>query len=231
MPLFANPRRASPPTGELFVGVGIKRIGSQPPPQYHVAIIYGSANFGCRLSHLETENRFIDSDWDASFLWHEADALDEVDMSATAAFLMNLAKSRPLIPYGFRSLGCRFELNLRTGAMELRTKDPNQGLTCSTFISVVFRSLSLPLLVEESWPSDRVEDADWRAGMLVNFLRVTISPERFKAVATGIPDARARPSEVAAAFTRDTWPARFDDVRDIAIQIAAEVESARLHIV
>ncbi len=228
MLILADPRRRSPPAGTLFIGVGIKQIGRQTPPRHHVALLYSADQLPCRISHLEDDNKFIDCEWDSTFLWHEADALDEFDRSATVAFLLYLDRSKPTIPYGFRSVSCRFATNQLTGLLEFTAKDPGCGLTCSSFICAVFRSLSLPFLVDDSWSADRPEDAVWRASMIVDYLRTRLAPDRYSALIKGIADPRVRPEEAAAAFTQGSWPVKFADILQVAQQIVDEVEAAKL---
>lgn len=226
MPHLVNPKGQPPPSGTLFVGIGIKRIRSiLPVPQHHVALIYSASGHECRLSQLESDYKFVDCPWDGRFLWRGTPALDEVDMAVIVGFLIDLNKSKPKIPYGFKSSGCTFKWDIATGGFQLSPDAPGVGLTCSTFVCTVFSSLSLTLIVEAGWPSDRAEDSLWRSLMtgLMNF-----TTERLFAIKGTIPDPRVRPEEVVAAFGHDLWPVDYSNVYAVAHQIVQEVDAARL---
>lgn len=226
MPYLVNPVAQSPPSGTLFVGIGIRLVRSLlPVPQHHVALIYSAAGYPCRLSQLLSDKKYIDCPWDGRFLWRGTTYLDEVDMAVTVALLIDLNKSKPMIPYGFKSLGCTFKMDLFTGGFELSPSGPGIGLTCATFICAVFRTLSLPLLVDDRWPSERPEDAMWMAGIIG---QLGYSTERLFAMRGTTPDPRVRPEEVVSAFGHDQWPVEYSDVREIAQDIVREVAEARL---
>ena len=227
MPHLTNPFVGqSPPSGALFIGIGIKHVESRlPMTQHHVALIYSAPGHECRLSQLEGDYKFVDCLWDGRSLWRGTPALDEVDMAVTIALLIDLNKSKPEIPYGFKSSGCTFKLDLATGDLKLSPDGPAVGLTCSTFICAVFRTLSLPLLVDAGWPSDRPEDLAWVSGM-VGLIRY--GTERLFAMRGNVPDPRVRPEEVVSAFGRDQWPVDYSDVHAIAQEIVQEVAAARL---
>ena len=226
MPHLVNPKGQSPPRGTLFIGIGIKRIRSiLPASQHHVALIYSAPGHECRLSQLESDYKFVDCLWDGRFFWRGTPALDEVDIAVTVAFLIDLNKSKPEIPYGFKSSGCTFKRDLATGAFRLSPDGPGVGLTCATFICTIFRTLSLPLLVDAGWPSDRPEDSAWVSGMvgLLNY-----PTQRLFAMRGTVPDPRVRPEEVVSAFGQDQWPVDYSDVHAIAQEIIQEVAAARL---
>ena len=172
--------------------MGIKRIGQHPPVRHHVALLYSADSMLCRLSHLEDDNKFTDSPWDWDYLWIAAEALDEFDQSATVAFLINLYKAKPAIPYGFRSAGCRFATNQLTGSLEFTAKDPGCGLTC--FI-VHLRRVSIALdtvLGRRDLAIRSPRSAAWRASHIVDWLRIKLPPDRYQAVIKGVADPRVR---------------------------------------
>jgi hypothetical protein len=228
MPHLTKPTGQAPPSGTLFVGIGIRRVlrATAPHPQHHVALIYSTAGGRCRLSQLEADYRFIDCLWelDGNYLWRGTPALDEVDMATTVAWLTDLNRSKPEIPYGFQSAGCKFTWDIATGGLRLSPDGPGVGLTCATFVCAVFNSLSLPLIDdEEGWPVDRPEDSMWRWHMLG---ALKYSTERVFAARSTPPDPRIKPEEVVAAFGQDPWPVDYVRVRAIAQQIVDEVAAA-----
>lgn len=194
-------------------------------PQLHVALIYSAPGHDCRLSQLESDYKFIDCPWDGRFLWRGTPALDEVDMAVTVALLIDLNKSKPEIPYGFQSSGCTFKWDIATGGYRLSPDGPGVGLTCATFVCTVFNTLSLPLLINEGWPSDRPEDSIWRSSMAGS---IPFSTERLFGIRSATPDPRVRPEEVVSAFGQEPWPVDYARVRAIAQEIVDEVAAASM---
>jgi hypothetical protein len=189
-----------------------------------VAIVYNSAAGTTRLSHFESDFAFKDAPWDGSYLWQEVPDLELPNRTTVVAFLLNLNRSRPQIPFGFRKAGCRFLLNAETGEMEFRTDDAGTGLTCSSFVALVFDSLHLPILNEATWPTDRPEDAQWRENIIALLVAGGMPPERALRIKQAQSEARVRPEEMAGAFVQMPWPVSFDAALAVAAEIVAELE-------
>src|SRR5262249_25893456 len=130
--------------------------------QRHVALIYSPPVGPPRQVGLNWHFSLADERWDGTLLWNEAADLVSVNGAVVAAFLDDLRRSCPRVPYGFRTAGCRFSWDAQTHMVTFNARDPGTGLTCATFVKLVFDALSMPLVEITTWPWNRPEDEAWR---------------------------------------------------------------------
>lgn len=95
---------------------------------------------------------------------------------------------------------------------------PNgRGLSCSTFVLVLFRSVRFPYIDTTGWPVNRPGDAEFQA-RLVNFLdNCCDDKEHVEAVRMEIGCERIRPEEVAGAALYLDLPVRYHCAEDAGI--------------
>jgi hypothetical protein len=206
-----------------FLGVGVRRV---TPEQHHVAFVYESADGTPRLSHLAFHRRFRGADvWDGLYFWSSAAGIDELNRKTLAAWLSALAQNPPVIDYGLSFAGCEF-VQEQNGTYSFVAKVPGKGVTCATFIMLVFQTLGLPLFEHHTWPP-RPEDAQWQQRIL-DALAPHMTAEELARVAEDVGCVRYRPIEVAAACSHDAWPMNFETAIQLAQQILAEVADLQL---
>jgi hypothetical protein len=215
---------ADPPAIDQFLGVAVGNVQLTPRVQRHIALIYReSIAAQARLSHLMWHNTFVDEVWRPRYHWQEIQSIDVFTRVAVVGFLLKLANSRPIIPYGFSRRGCTFQIDPATGRMAIHRARSGVGVTCSTFICLVFESLGIELVAEATWPSDRPDDAQWRERMLQALAQRGEETAHIQAMSRVTFDARLRPEEIAAATIQYPWPRSFDDVAQMAEEIAVEL--------
>ena len=99
---------------------------------------------------------------------------------------------------------------------------PNgRGLSCSTFVLVLFRSVSFYLIDATGWPINRPGDKEWLE-FLVKLLEETCDDEEHvEAVKQEVADGciRIRPEEVAGAAMRSAYPVRHPEAEDAGLFI------------
>ncbi len=108
------------------------------------------------------------------------------------------------IPYGIRYEGGRV---LPDGLVELAGL--THGLTCATFVMLVFEHAGVPLLEPSTWPA-RADDAAWHQEIVALLERTRVPREHVETVRQELGCARFRPEETAAACSCDPRPTRFE---------------------
>jgi|GEM_PF-4747043 len=101
--------------------------------------------------------------------------------------------SRDTIPYSFHSSGLRFS----SEGEWLSTGEPGEGVTCASFLMAVFKSCSVPFLLESTWPPPTEREEKLRKAHAVMHLAAVASPEHAQAAETAPFCARFKPEEVA----------------------------------
>jgi hypothetical protein len=213
-------QRASeaPFDGVSDLGVAIREFGSG---QNHCAILYKLDGRGARFCHLANHLDLRDEIAHAPYLWADT-GLDPANRRFVAAWVGNLHINRGNIPYGLDSAGCCFDLP--TG--QFVTPPIGKGLTCSTFITSVLRSLGFDLLNEREWPQ-RAEDEAFGRNVVQMLVSVNADKDHIKAVTEDIGAKRFRPEEVVGAATLSAWPVAFADAHVVADAVVLDLKVAR----
>jgi hypothetical protein len=131
------------------------------------------------------------------------------------------------IPYAFRLGNDRF--NAKTAEFKL---EDGLGLSCSTFVLIVFDSVYVPLVNFEGWP--KREDDKKRHEALLDKMRNGIpkysippaKPEHVERVAAEVDCIRVRPEEVAATGLYNDLPARFAQLEPGGTWILSQIPPA-----
>ena len=220
-----NPPQQKPPVGVSFVGIGAKTTDPARGGR-HVSLIYSGADGEPRLSHLAWHCRLIDEPWDSTYVWCEAAGLDAVNVAVVASYLRSIDIGRPNVPYGFQFLGCRFETDPASGLIVFRSGAPGAGLTCATFVVLVFSSLSLPLLDPLSWPNQRDGDDAWRETIVDLLRRHGVAESRIRQIESSPPDVRIRPEDVLASASLNDWPVAYGSIAALLDTVIAELNAA-----
>jgi hypothetical protein len=198
-------------------GVAIRQFG---PGQYHCGILY-TLGREARLCHFAFHHDLRDEIAKEPYLWADA-GLDPVNRRLVAAWVGNLRINNDNIPYGLDSAGCCFDV--ATG--EFLSPPIGKGLTCSTFIMSVLRSLGFNVLKESEWPK-RSDDVAFGQRIAEMLMKAHANDDHIQAVKEDIGAHRFRPEEVVGAITLSDWPIAFTDARAIADAIIIDVTEAR----
>lgn len=200
------------------------------PVGAHVGISYRVDDDGARRHlHLAFHFRLQDDEApDIDALW-VAPRLDEfalADVRASAHLIARRHKDGH-IPYAFKKGAARFSAT--TGALEL---NGSLGLTCATFLDLVFAHANVPLLDAATWEEGRSPErrADDEAAqrLLVKYLRQTTgAAEHAELVEKEVPCTRIRAEEVAAASGMAGHPIPFVRAEPEGVRILAAVQAPR----
>jgi hypothetical protein len=100
-----------------------------------------------------------------------------------------------------------------------------KGLTCSTFITSVLRSLGFDVLKEDEWPQ-RSDDLVFGKKIVDMLVAANANRDHIQAVREDIGAQRFRPEEVVGAITLSAWPVAFADARAIADAVIMDLKAA-----
>jgi hypothetical protein len=187
------------------VAVAIAELGDD---QRHLGLLHRDAEAGPVLMlDLQWHHRLRNDPPSDDFLWIDpAVHSRRLAQVADICRLIWRANQKDGIPYGFSSPTDCFDDE--TGAYLF---GPTAlGLTCATFVLAVFHRAGLPLVVYESWPTERPGDRPWQEKIVQLLERTGAATEHVAAVRSEIGSVRFRPEEVAGAATCTTLPALFD---------------------
>ncbi len=177
----------------------------------HVGLHYRADHGGSRR-HLHLAFHFLLKDESAppaESHW-VVPSLDELALAdlRSSARLIARRHADGLVPYAFQKADATFE---RTGALTLNA---SRGLTCATFLSLVFQHAGISLLDEPTWDHGRsalrIEEDKAAQELLVSYLRRTPGATDHAAlVEREVGCARVRAEEVAAASGMTHHPVSF----------------------
>jgi len=198
------------------------------PVGAHVGLSYRVDDDGARRHlHLAFHFRLRDDEApDVNALW-VTPRLDEValaDVRASAHLIARRYKNGR-VPYAFRQGAAHFSAT--TGALEL---NGSLGLTCATFLDLVFAHAHVPLLDAATWeegrsPERRAED-EAAQRRLVTFLRGNDGAAKHAdLVEKEVPCTRIRAEEVAAASGMTGHPIPFVRAEPEGVRILAAVQA------
>jgi hypothetical protein len=210
--------------GLSSLAVGIFRSADR---QHHLALIYQSVDDSIRLSHLLTHKRFHGADaWDGRYFWSTVRGIDQLNRKILAARLHALSISPQDMSYGFASEGCKLVVT-EGGAMVYVSEQEGKGLTCATFVLLVFESFGFNLIEREQWPA-RDEDREWQESILGDLKRHGLMTEgELSSLALDVGSIRYKPIEVQAASDLEPIPISFDHATEEAARILNEVAALR----
>ncbi len=206
------------------LGIAIRRTDER---QHHIALIYEPSDGGTFLSHLRWHHDFRGRDvWDVRYYWNSVSGIHETNRKVVASWLESLSKAPQKIGYGFSSEGCEFIVT-PAGATSFVSSVPGKGLTCATFVMLVFDTLGFQMLDRETWPQ-RADDVHWQTEIIAKLRQHSAMTEQDLALLAGdLASVRFRPIEVAAASQIEPWPVAFVDAAALADQILADVAALR----
>jgi hypothetical protein len=213
--MVVRPASEAPFEGVSDFGVAIREIDTG---QNHCAILYKLDHRQARFCHLAFHHDLRDEIAHDPYLWADA-GLDPTNRRVVAAWVGNLQINRGNIPYGLDSAGCCFDVV--TG--ELLPPPIGKGLTCSTFITSVLRSLGFDVLKENEWPQ-RSGDVVFGQKIVEMLEAVHASGDHIQAVKKDVGAQRFRPEEVVGAITLSAWPVGFADARDLADAVIKDLK-------
>lgn len=172
-----------------------------------------------KLFHLEWHHKLTNENAEEKigYCWGESDLCDAVKRRIIGQIINILRhKDNPPVQYGFSRHGLSFDEKgyyIKTLAGE--------GLTCATFVLDIFKSVGIPILKEDGWPT-RDEDQEWKE-FIVSELEKTpnIEEDHIEALKQSENIVRFRPEEVAAGYIEESraWPASLEQVQDKASEI------------
>jgi hypothetical protein len=182
---------------------------------YHTGVAYRNASgrlmFFHQAFHYDTKSQPIEEahrDVDGP-LFCVVPVVEEERARAIAAFWEMIADEGEQIAYALQDdPNALFDPN--TGRLAL----PNgRGLTCSTFVLVLFRSVEFPLIDTTGWPHDRPGDKEAQED-LVRFLERHYPNDRehIEGVRSEIGCYRIRPEEIGGSALYRVLPVRHPEV-------------------
>jgi hypothetical protein len=194
----------------------------------HVGLSYRADDAGARCHlhlafHFQLKN---DEAPGADALW-VTPRLDEIALADVRASAQLIARRHEdgRVPYAFQKGAARFSA---AGVLEL---NGSLGLTCATFLALVFAHAHVPLLDEATWeggrsPERRAED-EAAQRRLVEYLRQIGAAKHAGLVEKEIPCTRIRAEEVAAASGMTGHPIPFARAAPEGARILAAVQAPR----
>jgi hypothetical protein len=210
----------------------IHQVGS-PPTKFEIVAVachlngWGGTHVGFLYDRHEDGTRwFCDVAWDlvcrneevtkTDLVWVNV-RLREENLRLLAAALDLMDQNAASIPYDTR-FGPAVYFDPHSWVY---IKD-NPGLTCSTFIIAVLRSLGFELLDTLDWES-RAEDGPALDHLIAELERRRVDRSRIEAMRANNDNRRFRPEEVCAAAGLKQWPVEFARAEPAGIEVAFEV--------
>jgi len=197
------------------IGVSIRVI--QASGQLHVSVVHrGGAQDPVLLLSQDWHHQLTNQQLKVGGFWVQV-PLPESRAIAVAAMCRKIYRTNVMhgLPYGVRFDG---GVVLDEGLVEL--KGATHGLTCATFVMLVFEQSGEPLLRPETW-FPRAEDAAWHDWVVTSLARTGASSEHVENVRGEAGCARFRPEEVAAAGACEPKPTDFATVESLGRQARA----------
>lgn len=165
----------------------------------HCGILFRSDDVPVLLLHLA---------WDYSLLHEPAGpdyfsmrlAAGHRDQRYVAGLCEAIARLMPPIPYGLDP--GTFEFDRTTGA--LSPGETGKGMTCASFILIVFKGVGLAILQEDEWPLN--QNDGWQSWVVENLRKGGTPADRMQVVEGDIGCRRFTPTEVVASSAMAPWP-------------------------
>lgn len=206
------------------LGVAVRSVPAlSPDDQYglHSGLLYKIDGGFPRISHLAWHFQLKDDPVADPYLWADV-GLDTNNSRIIAAWLALRQTSPSNIPYGIDAAGSCFDKTTR----EFLPPPLGKGLTCATYIVAVLKSLGFPLLLEDTWPTDRASDHSWQRAVIDTLKNTGAGEDYVDAAQKDVGAKRYRPAEVVGSATRAPWPVAFQDAAALASAVIADVQNA-----
>jgi hypothetical protein len=218
-----NPDQIALQAAEIpFLAVAIcrTRFGN-----FHTGVVYRHSSGGLRFFHqawhhdTRDESLFAGSQSMEGPFFCVVPNIDPARAKAIAAFWEFIASQNQRIAYAlWNDPTAYFDLN--TGVLVLRN---GRGLSCSTFVLVLFRSASLPLIDTTGWPPNRPGDREAQENLL-RVLEDTCQDQlHIQAVRAEIGCERVRPEEIAGAAMVPDLPVQHPLAEDAGLFILGSI--------
>jgi hypothetical protein len=216
-------RASSAPTAHAVVTVAPGEVGA------HVGLSYRADDSGARRHlHLAWHHRLQNDEALGDDVLWVVPGVDDVALAdvSNAAHLIARQHADGRVPYAFQKGASRFTDG---GVLEL---NGSLGLTCATFVELVFVSADVALLDTPTWDTgrspERTAEDDAAQRKLVNYLRCTRDAEAHAAqVEKEVPCTRIRAEEIAAASGMTGHPIPFARAEPEGARILAAVQAPR----
>ena len=127
---------------------------------------------------------------------------------------------------GFRYSVTRTDAFLPSG--DLVVDAPGAGFSCATFVKCIFEAMSLPLIVDSTWPEAGQKDRNWLDNLIAVFVRKYNTPEDHKHFAETDPTSkwcRYKSEEIAAAGWMAPPAAEYRRVKPATKRLLARLHS------
>ena len=175
--------------------------------RFHVGVLQRTDGQPVRVVHLAFHHLLKEEAASDRWGWVETDIVDD-KLRLVAAFARRVHRSHQdgKVPYALRLAATRLN---HQGRLLLGTSE--RGLTCATFVILVFREMGVDLIDPYTWEQRSVERVaeDTAAQIaLVDLLR-KMDPTHAAAVEAEVGCLRFRPEEVAAASANPPRPVEF----------------------
>ena len=189
------------------------------PSGFHVGVLQRTGGQPVRVVHLAFHHRLREEAASDKWGWVEADVVDD-KLRLVAAFARRVHRSHQngKVPYALRLATTRLD---RQGRLFLGTSE--RGLTCATFVILVFREMGVELIDPDTWEQrsdERVAEDNAAQIALVEMLRRE-NPTHAAAVALEVGCLRFRPEEVAAASANPPRPVKFGRAEGLGRQVVS----------
>ncbi|GMV43827.1 MAG: hypothetical protein AMXMBFR64_55430 [Myxococcales bacterium] len=187
----------------------------------HVGVLYRvKADAPHRHLHLAWHRQLCDEPSPDDLGWVEPAFLDDLGAVRTAACLVARRRENGSLPYGFEPRDAAIGAE---GVVRLRSAS---GLTCSTFVLLLFRYAGFELIDQPTWGAGtdaarRAED-DAAQRALVEYLRGR-DPAHAACVEVEVGAIRVRAEEVAAASGIAPQPVTFEVAEPVGRRLLREV--------
>lgn len=200
-----QPAQSIPMAPKYLVGVAIRRTQGTG---MHVGLVYTHSSGEVRFAHLAWHNNLLNDPAPnhQPYLWADCEWLADPAVASLAEFVTNFIEMscrKKEIPYGHRAPARAFDAQ-----GQYMSTDPQEGLTCATYISSVLKDGGFPVVDIGTWTT-RPDDATWWAN-LEDALRGNPDTAARAAELSGISvDFRLRPDEIAVAAASNQVPLSF----------------------
>src|SRR6202035_2349376 len=130
--------------------------------------------------------------------------------------------------------GFRYSVTLTDAFLpsgDLAIDKPGVGFSCATFVKCIFEAVSLPLLVDATWPEAGQKDRNWLRKLIAAMLRKHDTPEDHDHFSKTDPDCvwcRFKAEEIAAAGQMAPPAAEWRRVKPAAKRLLTKLHSTFL---